>query len=137
MIYYNFYISLAASTGAKSKLVYPLVARRARLAVFYFPGVLAVHLVMGIYFRRHSLIVVLVHRFFAARHQLKVGQSVLLTMLFRIGLDYFKCLFCSILFWQLDHEHVLRIGIGRRVWRKRDHATFCQCFKELDHVVCV
>jgi hypothetical protein len=47
---------LSTSACTKAKLVYPLVASRAQLAIFYFPWMLAVELEMSIYLRRDSFI---------------------------------------------------------------------------------
>jgi hypothetical protein len=62
---------LAASASAKAKLVNPLVARWAPLSVFYFPGMLAVHLVVGVDLLRHTLIIL--RLFLAFGHQLKLA----------------------------------------------------------------
>jgi hypothetical protein len=50
---------LNTATGAKAKLVYPLAATGASLAVLYFPWVLAIELVVRVYLKRDTLIVLL------------------------------------------------------------------------------
>jgi hypothetical protein len=52
-------ISLGSTTCTKAKLVYPLVATRASLAILYFPCMLAIELVMRVYLKRDTLMVLL------------------------------------------------------------------------------
>ncbi len=50
---------LSTAARAKAKFVYSSVTAWARLTVFNFPRVLAIQLVMSIYFKRYPLIIFL------------------------------------------------------------------------------
>jgi hypothetical protein len=50
---------LDASTCAKAKFVDALVAYWAASTIFYFPRMLAIYLVVGIYLKRNTLVVLL------------------------------------------------------------------------------
>jgi hypothetical protein len=116
----KYYYLLTAAASAKAKFVNPLVAGRAPLAILDLPGVLAIHLVVGIYLHRHSLIIVLALDgllFFAscARHHLNLVQSLLLILLP----------------WQPEWKRKLMpIGQGIRSvsesdWQRADCHSFC------------
>ena len=52
-------ILLGSTTCTKAKLVYPLVATRASIAILYFPCMLAIELIVSVYLKRDAVIVLL------------------------------------------------------------------------------